>query len=262
MCLCGSSPALRRLREILYSYRTNFKHTLNFQSKKDILFLVLTGFFVTNALVAEMIGGKLIQIGPFTQSVGILPWPVVFLAPDLTNEYFGKRGVRAITFITIGLISYTFLLLWLSMQIPAVDFSPISQQAFNMVFGTGMYMIVGSLLAFTVSQLMDVFVFWVIRGKTGANHVWLRATGSTVVAQLFDTFIVQFVAFVVPGVWTLSDFLKNASFGYVFKLGIALALIPLIYVGHALIDRYLGEKQAEKMIHDTAEKNLGHKTED
>lgn len=235
---------------------------MNFQSKKDILFLVLTGFFVTNALVAEMIGGKLIQIGPFTQSVGILPWPVVFLATDLTNEYFGKRGVRIITFITIGLISYTFLLLWLAMQIPAVGFSPISEHSFNQVFGTGMYMIVGSLLAFTVSQLMDVFVFWVIRDKTGSKHVWLRATGSTVVAQLFDTFIVQFVAFVIPGVWGLNEFLMNASFGYVFKLLVALALIPLIYLGHHLIDRYLGEKQAEKIIHDTAEKNLGHDTED
>lgn len=229
---------------------------MNFQSKKDTLFLVLTGFFVTNALVAEMIGGKLIQIGPFTQSVGILPWPVVFLATDLTNEYFGKRGVRTITFITIGLISYTFLLLWLIMRIPAVGFSPITEQSFNQVFGTGMYMIVGSLLAFTVSQLMDVGVFWVIRGKTGSKHIWLRATGSTVVAQLFDTFIVQFVAFVIPGVWTLNDFLKNASFGYVFKLGIALLLIPLIYIGHALIDRYLGEKQAEKMIAHTAEEEL------
>lgn len=235
---------------------------MNFRSKKDILFLVLTGFFITNALVAEMIGGKLIQIGVFTQSVGILPWPVVFLATDLTNEYFGKRGVRIITFVTIGLIAYTFLLLWLSMQIPAVGYSPISQDAFNMVFGTGMYMIVGSLIAFTVSQLTDVFVFWVIRDKTGSNHIWLRATGSTVVAQLIDTFIVQFVAFVIPGVWTIDEFLKNATFGYVFKLGIALVLIPAIYVVHALIDRYLGEKEAEAMIHRTAEKELGHHTED
>lgn len=235
---------------------------MNFKSKKDILFLVLTGFFITNALVAEMIGGKLIQVGFFTQSVGILPWPIVFLATDITNEYFGKRGVRIITFITVGLISYTFLLLWLSMQIPAVGFSPITQESFNQVFGTGMYMIVGSLIAFVVSQLTDVGVFWVIRNKTGSNMLWLRATGSTVVAQLIDTFIVQFVAFVIPGVWTMNEFLENASFGYLFKLGVALLLIPIIYLAHILIDKYLGEKHAEEIIHDTAEKSLGHETED
>lgn len=228
---------------------------MNFHSKKDILFLILSGFFITNALVAEMIGGKLIQIGPFTQSIGILPWPIVFLATDITNEYFGKRGVRIITFVTVGLISYTFLLLWLSMKIPAVGFSPISEQSFNQVFGQGMYMIVGSLLAFLVSQLTDVGVFWIIRKKTGHKMIWLRATGSTVVAQLIDTFIVQFVAFVIPGVWTINEFLKNASFGYVFKLLVALLIIPLIYIAHALIDRYLGEKQAERLIEETARKN-------
>ncbi len=229
---------------------------MNFSSKKDILFLTLAGFFITNALVAEMIGGKLIQIGPFTQSIGILPWPIVFLATDITNEYFGKRGVRTITFITVGLISYTFLLLWMGMQIPAVGFSPISNEAFDMVFGTGMYMIVGSVLAFLVSQLTDVFVFWVIRNRTGKGMIWLRATGSTVVAQLIDTFIVQFVAFVIPGVWTLTEFFKNASFGYVFKLVVALSLIPLIYLAHFLIDRYLGESEADKLAVQTAEREL------
>ncbi len=232
---------------------------MNFQSKKDILFLTLSGFFITNALVAEMIGGKLIQIGPFTQSIGILPWPIVFLATDITNEYFGKKGVRTITFITVGLISYTFLLLLLAMQIPAVAFSPISQEAFRMVFGTGMYMIVGSVLAFLASQLTDVFVFWVIRNRTGKGMIWLRATGSTVVAQLIDTFIVQFVAFVIPGVWTMNEFLKNASFGYVFKLLVALALIPFIYLVHYLVDRYLGENEAEKLTVQTAERELSDK---
>lgn len=209
-----------------------------------------------------MIGGKLIEIGPFVQSVGILPWPIVFLATDITNEYFGKRGVRIITFITVGLISYTFLLLWISMQIPATKISPITQESFLQVFGTGMYMIVGSLLAFLVSQLTDVGVFWVIRNKTGANMVWLRSTGSTIVSQLIDTFIVQFVAFVIPGIWTIDQFLKFATFGYVFKLLVALAIIPLIYLVHTLIDRYLGEHNSQKIIHETAEKELGHKTED
>lgn len=186
-----------------------------------------------------MIGGKLIQIGPFTQSVGILPWPIVFLATDITNEYFGKKAVRLLTFITVGLISYTFLLLYGAMQIPAVLISPISNDSFNQVFGTGMYMIVGSIIAFLVSQLVDVVVFWMIRSKTGKGLLWIRATGSTLVSQLIDTFVVQFIAFVIPGVWTMSDFFMNASFGYVFKVFIALSLIPLIYIAHFLVEKYL-----------------------
>ena len=92
--------------------------------------------------------------------------------------------------------------------------------------------------------------------------IWLRATGSTVVSQLVDTFIVQFIAFVIPGVWTMEVFLKNASYGYVFKLLVAVAIIPVIYLAHYLIDKYLGEHASEDMIKHTAEKNLHHEVEE
>ncbi len=73
--------------------------------------------------------------------------------------------------------------------------------------------------------------------------IWLRATGSTAVSQLIDTFVVQFIAFVVPGKWALSEFFVNASYGYLFKLLVALALIPFIYLGHFLINNYLKDNE-------------------
>jgi uncharacterized PurR-regulated membrane protein YhhQ (DUF165 family) len=63
------------------------------QSKKETVYIILAGIFITNA-VAELIGGKLIHVGP-TMSVGILPWPIVFVTTDLINEYFGERGVKS-----------------------------------------------------------------------------------------------------------------------------------------------------------------------
>jgi hypothetical protein len=92
--------------------------------------------------------------------------------------------------------------------------------------------------------------------------IWLRSTGSTVVSQLVDTFIVQFIAFVIPGVWTIDMFLKNASYGYAFKLLVAVAVIPVIYLVHFLIDKYLGNEVSHDMIQHTAEKNLHHKIEE
>ena len=71
--------------------------------------------------------------------------------------------------------------------------------------------------------------------------IWLRATGSTVISQLIDTFMVQFIAFVIPGKWSLGDFAVNAAWGYAFKLLVAIALIPLIYLGHFAIEKYLGK---------------------
>ncbi len=216
---------------------------MDLKSRKDIVFLVLAGFFITNAIVAELIGGKLVQFfGLFTQSIGIILWPVIFLLTDLINEYYGKDGVKKLTYITVGLISFTFILLSVALNIPATSFSPVSDSVFNTVFGQSQWIIVGSIVAFLFSQLIDVYVFWAFKKVTGDKHIWLRATGSTMVSQLVDTFVVQFIAFVLPGKWPFNEFIVNASWGYAFKLLVALALIPMIYLGHYIIGKYLHKK--------------------
>jgi uncharacterized integral membrane protein (TIGR00697 family) len=209
------------------------------QKRKSILFLFLGGFFITNAVMGEMIGSKLIQIGPFLFSMGIVPWPVVFLSTDLINEYYGRDSVRQLTFLTAGLISYAFILLYLSMQFNASPVSPVSDEAFSKVFGQSMWIIVGSLTAFLTSQMVDVVVFWVIRRRTGKKFLWMRATGSTIVSQVIDTFIVSGIAFWLPGKISFADYLSLSASGYFAKLLIAIGLTPFIYLGHFAIDKYL-----------------------
>ena len=223
-----------------------------FNNRKEILFTILTGFFVTNAVVGELIGGKLIMIGSFTLSIGIIPWPIVFLITDIINEYFGKKGVRQLTFMTSGLVVYVFLILFLGMAVKAAPFSPVQSETFNNVFGQNLWIIAGSLTAFVVSQLVDIFVFWVIREKTGKRLIWLRATGSTAISQLFDSFIVTGIAFWLPGKISFANFINTAVTGYSAKLLIAIAITPLIYLGHNLVHRYLGAENSEKLIDETA----------
>lgn len=213
---------------------------MDFRNKKDLVFLILAGFFITNAIVAEIIGGKLVRFfGIFTQSIGIILWPFIFLLTDLINEHFGRDGVRKLTFITVGLIIYIYILLTLAMRIPAVPFSPVNDGVFKTVFGQSQWIIIGSITAFLLSQLVDVYTFWLIRKATGKYMIWLRATGSTAISQLIDTFVVQFIAFVLPGYWGFSDFVQNALYGYAFKLLVAVLLIPFIYVGHHLIEKFV-----------------------
>lgn len=213
---------------------------MNLSNRKDIVFVILAGFFVTNAIVAELIGGKLVQFfGLFTQSIGIILWPIVFLLTDIINEYYGKSGVRKLTYITVGLIIYTYILITISIKLKATSFSPVNDAAFATVFGQSQWIIIGSIVAFLCSQLVDVYFFWVFRKLTNGKMIWLRATASTIISQLFDTFIVQFIAFVLPGKWAFDEFLHNAAIGYVFKLMVAVALIPLIYVLHRVINNYI-----------------------
>lgn len=240
-------------------------------SKKDKLFLFLATFFVANAIIAEIIGGKLIvlgdesfsfmlnfgffdtQVGPFILSVGVIPWPIVFLSTDLINEYYGKKGVRQITNIAVVLILYIFLVIYLTM-IPdsAEGISPVTDIAYKQVLNQSMWIIVGSIIAFIVSQIVDVMVFHIFRRKTGGKMLWVRATGSTFVSQFIDSVVILGIAFYIPGKINLSQYLGFAITNYSYKVLIAIIITPLIYLGHGLIDRYLGSEVAEEMIEEAA----------
>lgn len=222
-------------------------------TKKQWLFVFLAGLFITNAVTAELISNKLIEIplsinlfgnklGPFVTIVGILPWPVVFLLTDLLNEFYGYKAVRRLSWITAILISYCFIVVGLSMEIPAVEIegSNLSDDAsFNKVFGQAQMVIVGSICAFLVSQILDASLFKWIKSKTGERFIWLRSTGSTLISQLIDSYIVLYIGFVLPGTLSFSDFMNIAPTNYVLKIVIAILLTPLIYLGHYLIKRFV-----------------------
>jgi queuosine precursor transporter len=234
-----------------------------FKSKREFVFVILAGLFITNAIVAELIGSKLIQIGPFIMSIGIIPWPVVFLTTDLINEYYGKKGVRTLSLITASLIAYAFVILLFAILVPAAKgISGVSDEQFYAVFGQSMWIIVGSIVAFLVSQLVDVSIFWLLRDKTGGKMIWLRSTGSTVISQLIDTFVVLGIAFWLPGKMTTAVFINAALTGYTFKLIIAVVLTPLIYIGHSAIDKYLGDEVSHEVIREVAEESLHHEVKE
>lgn len=245
------------------------------------LFIILAGFFVANALVAELIGVKIFafedtlgvepwnfnlfgEVGALQFSAGVLLWPIVFVMTDLLNEYYGKRGVRLLSYLTVGLILYAFLMIFAAINLAPADWwveqsvsqgVPDSQAAFRVTFGQGMFIIIGSVSAFLLAQLTDVFVFQRIRKFTGEQRLWLRATGSTLVSQLVDSLVVLFVAFklgpelfgglIEP--WPWSRLLAVATVQYTFKFIMAVVMTPVIYLFHGWIDRYLGHEAAEEM---------------
>jgi queuosine precursor transporter len=181
-------------------------------------------------------------VGPFVTIIGILPWPFVFLLTDLLNEFYGQKAVRRLSWITAGLIAYCFLIVGLSMSIPAFEIKGsklATNEAYNLVFGQAQAVIVGSIVAFLVSQILDAYVFDQIKQKTGNRFIWLRSTGSTLLSQLIDSYIVLYIGFVLPGAMSLSTYFEVAPTNYLLKILIAILLTPLVYLGHYLVRRYL-----------------------
>jgi queuosine precursor transporter len=245
-------------------------------NKKQNLFIILSTLFLTNALIAEVIGAKIFSFEkllglhplalPFlggsglNVSVGVIIWPIVFILSDIINEYFGTSGVKRISYIGAGMIGYAFILVFLAMKTPPADFwlqnnavdpegNPFNiNYAYNAIFRQGMGIIVGSIIAFLVGQLVDAYVFRYLKRLTQHKLLWLRATGSTVVSQLVDSFLILFIAFYLLGNWTLVQVASVGLIQYLYKITLAIVFTPVIYWMHFIIDKYLGKEKANEMI--------------
>ncbi|MBX7242740.1 MAG: queuosine precursor transporter [Bacteroidia bacterium] len=238
--------------------------------KENLLFIILGGFFVTNALIAEVIGSKIFSLEKtlgfqpvdwsfffqehlsFTHTAGVIMWPVVFIMTDIINEYYGKKGVKFLSYLTVGLIIYAFLMIYMAIHTVPADFwlgihpdiKPDINVAFERVFNQGLWIIIGSIAAFLIGQLLDVIVFQQIRKITAGKYIWLRATGSTLISQLVDSFVVLFIAFYIgpesSQKWAIAQIFAVGTMNYLYKFMLALFLTPVIYMVHYLIEMYLG----------------------
>lgn len=254
--------------------------------KETLLFIILAGFFVSNAMIAEFIGVKVFSLeaslgfDPFQMDIlgfedlgfnltaGVLLWPIVFVMTDIINDYYGVKGVRLLSILAAVLISYGFLMFLMGIGLEPAGFWPTSHippdaspaeiaeitskvgdydYAFRVVFGQGLWIIIGSLIAFLVGQLLDAYVFKAIKRYTGDKGIWLRATGSTLISQFIDSYIVLFVAFFIGGNWSLPQVLAIGTVNYLFKFVVAIVLIPALYGVHFLIEKYLGKEVAVQL---------------
>ena len=244
------------------------------KDKPTKLFVIFCSFFVANALIAECIGGKIFSLEKllglpvhtftvfgysglsFNLTCGVLLWPLEFVLTDIVNEYYGPKAVRRISYIAVALIAYAFVMFYVAMSVPPAEWwlgtgvqdgVPNMQTAFTEIFGQGMWIIFASITAFLVSQIVDVTIFHRIKRVTGEKHVWLRATGSTLISQLVDSFIVLFIAFKIGKGWSWQQVLAICVVNYIYKFTVAIVLTPLIYLVEGRIEKYLGHETTAKM---------------
>ncbi len=251
------------------------------ESKKTNLFIVLASIFLTNAILAELIGVKIFSaeawagINPaqidmmgfvldFNLTAGVVIWPVVFITTDIINEYFGRAGVKKLSTLTAFLIAYIFVAIYFVTSLPPADFwleingkmpngTPFDiNYAFSKIFLQGLGIILGSIFAFLISQFLDVYVFHFLRRFTGSKRIWVRATGSTLVSQLIDSFVVLTIAFYIFGEWSMTQVISVGIINYIYKFTVAVVLTPLLYIAHGIIDNYLGKELSEKMVEDAS----------
>lgn len=254
---------------------------MTYKSKESRLLLVLGTFLVANAILAEFIGVKIFTVEgslgmekfnidmfgvpdlSFNMSAGVVTWPLIFIMTDIINEYFGVRQVRFLSILAAILISYAFLVVGFAMDLVPSDFwvnqtvdgvKVNMNAAFNGIFGQGMWIIAGSIIAFLIGQMADVILFHRIKKLTGERFLWLRATGSTLVSQMIDSFVVIFIAFYLNPQynWSWQMVAAIGLVNYTYKFIVAILMTPLLYGVHKLIDKFLGKDLSAKLIAEAA----------
>tara|TARA_B110000444_G_C18839220_1_gene597860 strand:- start:1311 stop:1994 length:684 start_codon:yes stop_codon:yes gene_type:complete len=200
---------------------------------KDRFFLILAGIFIASLISCNLIFQKFFTWTPFgiytfEISVGILPYPITFLATDLISELYGRKKANEV--VISGLIASVFVMIivLIANAVPSASWSPVDSALFQKVFGLQGMAVFASMIAYLSAQFIDVRIFHFWKELTKGKHLWLRNNGSTIVSQLVDTSAVLILLCFSGAIewgrfWTL---LEN---GFLFKVLVALLDTPIIY---------------------------------
>lgn len=199
--------------------------------QRQTKFFVLVATFVASVIAANLMGNKIAVFGFFDAAVGILVFPLSYLVMDVIQEVEGKETARKIVWATLAVLAYILVITYISTQLPSAerDFFP---QEYNKVFGISVRVMLASLTAFLIAELMDIEIFRRLREWTKKKMLWFRATGSTIVSQFVDSAVFMYLAFygITPKHDAIYIFVLIIPY-WILKCIIAVFGTPLVYAG-------------------------------
>lgn len=181
---------------------------------------------VTNLLSSKMVAMPL--LGGFAIPFGILTYPLTFLLSDLVTEIFGSQKARAMVYTGMACSLLCLGIVQCALSLPSADAE--MQKSWQMVFGISKFVILGSLTAYIVGQILDIQLYALIRRWTGERFLWLRCNGSTLLSQMVDTLIVNTIHLYWGLGLDYQTIVQIMLFSYCYKAFFAVANTPLFYL--------------------------------
>jgi uncharacterized integral membrane protein (TIGR00697 family) len=210
---------------------------------QERVFLALAGIFIAALVSCNLIFQKFFTWTPlglytFEISVGILPYPITFLATDIISEIYGKK--RADQVVVSGFIASLFVLavVLVANAVPQTSWSPVTSPEFTKVFGLFGPAVFASMVAYLTAQFIDIRIYHFWKRLTRGRHLWLRNNGSTIVSQLVDTSTVLLLL-CFTGAIEWARFPALLENGFLFKVLVALLDTPLIYLATWFLRRLM-----------------------
>jgi len=190
-----------------------------------------TGLFAWIAMgtvIANIQVTKTIELFGLTATLGNVMYGTLFLATDALNEKYGIKDAKKAVYLgfasLLGMVIIMQMALWFTPS--SEDFA---HEALQTIFGIIPRIALGSIIAYLVSQLLDVYIFQRIKAKFPTDQaLYIRNIGSTLISQFVDTLIFVPIAFL--GLYDMSILISIFITTYLIKLMVALLDTPFVYM--------------------------------
>ena len=205
---------------------------------------------MTLFIISNLITVKLFR-SPFSSDLalpaGIITYPLTFILNDLVTEIFGQTKAKIMVFLGFGMNLLMTLFIQLALWLPSHEAT--NQSVFEAAFGINSTVVLGSMTAYVISQLIDIKIYAGLKALTNGNHLWLRNNVSTLVSQMVDSFIVELIIFYWGLGLEFSIVLQIMTVSYLYKAFFSIANTPIFYFLVARVKKFLSEEESVPMIH-------------
>lgn len=188
--------------------------------------LIIQTLFIGSLITSNMVANKIIMIGPLVLPGAFLLYAVTFLMTDLINELYGKKEAQKLVNVGFIVSIFSMVMVFLTQLMPAAPFALGVQEAYLILLGTNFRVVLGSMVAYYISQTWDVWAFHKLNEKTNGKHKWIRNNLSTMSSQVFDTVIFIVIAFA----GTVPSLVQMIISQYILKFVIAALDTPFFYL--------------------------------
>ena len=211
-------------------------------ARYERVFAGATALFVTFVVLTNTVGVKLFSAFGLVLPVSIVWYPLTFLITDIVSEVYGARRARYLVLSGFAMSVVLLAFSLIGIALPVASVYPL-QESYAAIFGPVWRLLLASMAAYLLAQMVDVQLFHFLKRLTSGRHLWLRNNGSTMLSQFVDSVTVN-VLFLYknPTVFTgtTADLAGIIVAVWGVKVAIAALDTPLCYLGVWGVERVTG----------------------
>jgi hypothetical protein len=206
------------------------------KDRRDAVFVFIVGLSVALLIISNITATKLVDFWGVMIDGGIVSFPLAFVLADVVMEIYGAKKARYIVYTSFMMNALAVLLIWLVGMLPAGG-GWVNQDAYSTILGFFPRVVLGSLVAYLLSKLVNIAVFAKIRAVTGKKWLWMRTLGSSVVANIVNSLV--FCGIVFAGVVSPIEWWQMVGLSCGLMMLAEIALTPVTYGAVGLMRRVL-----------------------